>query len=206
MPVDVGANQSAAVHGLCAARLARARVHGPAARSKRPAGRRVPSQDTVMPQAPESIMPDETLILTLGRPQGVETIAELPGFQSARPGAVPATRRRRDRHGPDRRPGGIDARAAGTATTRRGPSSSTPATARRWRRSTRCAASRWSTGSSGAAIWWSPSVPTGRRCATASWRRSCRACPAVRRRWLRSRRSIPSPARPSRSLRPARRR
>jgi hypothetical protein len=51
-------------------------------------GRRVGGalQDTVMPQPPESIMPDETLILTFGRPQGVETIAELPGFKSSSTG------------------------------------------------------------------------------------------------------------------------
>jgi hypothetical protein len=48
-------------------------------------GRRVggASQDMVMPQAPESIMPGETLILTMGRPQGVESIKDLPGFQSS---------------------------------------------------------------------------------------------------------------------------
>ena len=36
-----------------------------------------------MPQPPESIMPDYNLILTLGRPQGVETMIELPGFKVA---------------------------------------------------------------------------------------------------------------------------
>ena len=41
------------------------------------------SQDTAMRQAPESIMPNETLILTMGRPQGVESIKDLPGFQSS---------------------------------------------------------------------------------------------------------------------------
>ena len=48
-------------------------------------GRRVggASQDTLMPQPPESIMPNETLLLTMGRPQGVETIKDLPGFQTA---------------------------------------------------------------------------------------------------------------------------
>ena len=40
------------------------------------------SQDMVMPQAPESIMPNETLILTMGRPQGVESIKDLAGFQA----------------------------------------------------------------------------------------------------------------------------
>jgi hypothetical protein len=48
-------------------------------------GRRVggANQATVMPQAPEALMPNENLILTLGRPQGVETMVELPGFKVA---------------------------------------------------------------------------------------------------------------------------
>jgi hypothetical protein len=48
-------------------------------------GRRVggATQATVMPQAPEALMPNENLILTLGRPQGVETMVELPGFKVA---------------------------------------------------------------------------------------------------------------------------
>ena len=48
-------------------------------------GRRVggATQATVMPQPPESLMPNENLILTLGRPQGVETMVELPGFKVA---------------------------------------------------------------------------------------------------------------------------
>jgi hypothetical protein len=41
------------------------------------------SQDAAMPQGPEALMPSETLILTLGRPQGVETMVELPGFKVA---------------------------------------------------------------------------------------------------------------------------
>jgi hypothetical protein len=51
-------------------------------------GRRVgvASQATVMPTPPESIMPNETMILTMGRPQGVEMIVELPGFQNANRG------------------------------------------------------------------------------------------------------------------------
>src|SRR5262249_17791010 len=40
-------------------------------------------QATVMPQAPEALMPNENLILTMGRPQGVETMVELPGFTLA---------------------------------------------------------------------------------------------------------------------------
>ena len=48
-------------------------------------GRRVggASQATAMPQPPEAMMPNENLILTLGRPQGVETMADLPGFKAA---------------------------------------------------------------------------------------------------------------------------
>jgi hypothetical protein len=48
-------------------------------------GRRVGGamQATVMPQAPEALMPNENLILTLGRPQGVETMVDLPGFKVA---------------------------------------------------------------------------------------------------------------------------
>ena len=52
-------------------------------------GRRVggASQDTVMPQPPVALMPQELLILTMGRPQGVEAITELPGFrQGGQPG------------------------------------------------------------------------------------------------------------------------
>jgi hypothetical protein len=58
------------------------------------AGRRVASasQDQLMPQPPVSFMPDETMILTLGRPQGVEAIPELPDFQSG--GRNPRQRRR----------------------------------------------------------------------------------------------------------------
>jgi hypothetical protein len=51
-------------------------------------GRRVggASQANVMPVPPESIMPDETMILTMGRPQGVEMIVGLPGFQQPNKG------------------------------------------------------------------------------------------------------------------------
>jgi hypothetical protein len=38
-------------------------------------------QSTVMPQAPEALMPNENLVLTVGHPQGVETMVELPGFK-----------------------------------------------------------------------------------------------------------------------------
>ena len=36
-----------------------------------------------MPQGPEAIMPSENLILAFGRPQGIETMVELPGFKVA---------------------------------------------------------------------------------------------------------------------------
>jgi hypothetical protein len=39
------------------------------------------SQSMAMPVPPNSIMPYEKMILTMGRPQGVETIAQLPGFK-----------------------------------------------------------------------------------------------------------------------------
>ena len=39
------------------------------------------TQDAAMPQSPQAFMPNENLILTLGRPQGVETMVELPGFK-----------------------------------------------------------------------------------------------------------------------------
>ena len=82
MPVEVGANQS---ERFTAYARPGSRQPEFTIRLLDQNGRRVggASQDTVMPQAPESIMPDETLILTLGRPQGVETIADLPGFKVA---------------------------------------------------------------------------------------------------------------------------
>jgi hypothetical protein len=51
-------------------------------------GRRVggASQDQVMPQPPTALNPQESLVLTMGRPQGVEALHELPGFrQGAQP-------------------------------------------------------------------------------------------------------------------------
>ena len=73
-------------------------------------------------------MPNENLILTLGRPQGVETMVELPGFKVA--ARIPNNRRRRgDRHGADRRPKAARFRAAGTAMTPRRRSCSIPTTA-----------------------------------------------------------------------------
>ncbi len=40
------------------------------------------SQSMAMPQPPDAIMPNENMILTMGRPQGVEMIAQLPGFKA----------------------------------------------------------------------------------------------------------------------------
>ncbi|MFI5458267.1 MAG: hypothetical protein ACHRXM_22785 [Isosphaerales bacterium] len=52
-------------------------------------GRRVggASQSMVTPLAPAAIMPDETLLLMLGRPQGVEMIPALPGFKGSTGGS-----------------------------------------------------------------------------------------------------------------------
>jgi hypothetical protein len=82
MPVAVGANQS---ERFTAYARPGARQPEFTIRLLDQNGRRVgeASQDTVMPQGPESITPNETLILTMGRPQGVESIKDLPGFQSA---------------------------------------------------------------------------------------------------------------------------
>ncbi len=41
----------------------------------------VATQDAVMPQPPTVLMPHESLILTMGQPQGVELLPDLPGFQ-----------------------------------------------------------------------------------------------------------------------------
>jgi hypothetical protein len=80
MPVEVPANQSArfTAYGRPGSRQPEFSV-----RLLDQDGRRVggASQDMVMPTAPESIMPDESLVLSMGRPQGIEAIAELPGFQ-----------------------------------------------------------------------------------------------------------------------------
>jgi hypothetical protein len=50
-----------------------------------PGGRRVGGaiQANLMPQAPEAIMPEETMILTIGQTQGVDMIKDLPGFKGA---------------------------------------------------------------------------------------------------------------------------
>ena len=86
MPVEVGANQS---ERFTAYARPGSRQPEFTIRLLDQNGRRVggASQDTVMPQPPESIMPNESLILTMGRPQGVETITELPGFPATGRGA-----------------------------------------------------------------------------------------------------------------------
>ncbi len=86
MPVEVGANQSArfTAYGRPGSRQPEFTVRLLDASGRRVGGA---SQDAAMPQAPESIMPNETLILTMGRPLGVEMIAELPGFQAAAKGS-----------------------------------------------------------------------------------------------------------------------
>ena len=82
MPVAVGANQS---ERFTAYARPGSRQPEFTIRLLDQNGRRVggASQDAVMPQAPESIMPNETLLLMMGRPQGVEAIKDLPGFQSS---------------------------------------------------------------------------------------------------------------------------
>jgi hypothetical protein len=82
MPVEVGANQS---QRFTAYARPGSRQPEFTIRLIDQNGRRVggASQDTAMPQPPDSIMPDESLILTLGRPLGVEVIPELPGFKAA---------------------------------------------------------------------------------------------------------------------------
>src|SRR3954447_27017079 len=37
------------------------------------------SQEAVLPQPPVALMPQETMIVTLGRPQGIEAVPSLPG-------------------------------------------------------------------------------------------------------------------------------
>jgi hypothetical protein len=51
-------------------------------------GRRVVEapQTATMPAEPEAIMPDESLILTLGQPLGVDQVPNLPGFVNSSPG------------------------------------------------------------------------------------------------------------------------
>jgi hypothetical protein len=85
MAVDVGANQS---QRFTAYARPGSREPELTIRLLDQDGRRVggAAQAQVMPVPPESIMPDETMLLTMGRPQGVETIAELPGFQNANRG------------------------------------------------------------------------------------------------------------------------
>ncbi len=74
--VEVGAREPA-VHHLRASRDERSRVHDPAPRPARPAAR---ERGRLVAAAGRRDAPDETLLLTLGQPQGVEGIPGLPGF------------------------------------------------------------------------------------------------------------------------------
>ena len=109
MPVAVGANQS---ERFTAYARPGSRQPEFTIRLLDQNGRRVggASQDMAMPQPPESIMPNETLLLMMGRPQGVESIKDLPGFQSAGR-ATWAERRSGDPDGAYRPPNRVDARS-----------------------------------------------------------------------------------------------
>jgi hypothetical protein len=82
MPVEVGANKS---ERFTAYARPGSREPEFTIRLYDQNGRRVggASQAMAMPQPPEAIMPEATVLLTMGRPLGVETIAELPGFKGA---------------------------------------------------------------------------------------------------------------------------
>ncbi len=93
MPVDVGANQSERFTAY-----ARPGSRDPDLTirlydRKRPAGRERLAGHGDARCPPVAIMPDETVILTMGQPQGVETIVELPGFQGVRSGGTASDRR-----------------------------------------------------------------------------------------------------------------
>jgi hypothetical protein len=85
LPVEVQAHQSQRV--TC---YARPGAHDPeiTIRLLDQGGGRVASlsQAALLRDPPVPIMPNETLILTMGRPTGVEAIADLPGFKNAGPG------------------------------------------------------------------------------------------------------------------------
>ena len=163
----VGANQSERFTAY--ARPARASPSSRSGCSIRTAGGWVVRRKTrSCRKLPRSIMPDETLILTMGRPQGVESIAELPGFQAAGRAACVATPASRDRDGADRPSDRLDARPL--VRLRRGagrrPRHRRPRDAGGARRAARSAAGRL--GRAGRPSGRSRSVPTGRRCGTAS--------------------------------------
>jgi hypothetical protein len=88
LPIDVGANQSQRLTAY-----ARPGAHDPGITIKLfepERGTRVEiPQAAAVHDPPVPIMPNETVILTLGRPNGVESIAELPGYAS--PGTTRAT-------------------------------------------------------------------------------------------------------------------
>src|SRR5262249_10122792 len=80
MPVDVpaGQNQSFTAYARPGSREPEFSIRLFDSDGRRAGGA---SQSMAMPAAPEAIMPNETLLLTMGRPQGVEAIAELTGFK-----------------------------------------------------------------------------------------------------------------------------
>jgi hypothetical protein len=84
MPVAVGANKSErfTAYARPGSREPEFTVRLLDARGRRVGGA---SQSMAMPVPPDSIMPYENLILTMGRPQGVEAIAQLPGFKGGAP-------------------------------------------------------------------------------------------------------------------------
>ena len=76
-------NESQRLHGLRPSRRSRHGVHDPGLRSpERPAVLEAP-QAITLPTAPEVIMPDEMLILTLGQPLGVDQVPNLPASRPA---------------------------------------------------------------------------------------------------------------------------
>ena len=172
MPVEVGANQS---ERFTAYARPGSRQPEFTIRLLDQNGRRVggASQDTVMPQPPESIMPNETLLLTMGRPQGVEMIKDLPGFQTSGRRAA-RNSRGRDRDGTYRPAIRGRCRAAGTATMRREAVVVDTADREAILALDALRGQPLVDWVARGAIWSSRSVPTGRRCAIACSGRSCR--------------------------------
>ena len=126
-------------------------------------------------------MPDESLILTLGQPMGVDQVPNLPGFATPSQGRTAGTRGG-GAGGPGRPQSGL---MPGTVVRlRRGPGDRDRhrGSAPRSSRSMRSAARRSSNGSSAEATWSSPSGATGRPSATACCARLLPALPAGQER------------------------
>jgi len=87
IPVEVGANQTQpfTAYGRPGSREPEFTIRLVDTEDRRVGGA---SQSMAMPAAPEAIMPGETVLLALGRPQGVEMIADLPGFKGPAGAAV----------------------------------------------------------------------------------------------------------------------